>query len=151
MPSCGFWLTDCRNYVTQNALRLHQLKTHTTGLDFTDMCFKHDVKWDAGVNNLISLVSLRKVWMRNISLLWRYLSKVSMVKLISGLLRKVQNCLGVGSPVLSPQPAAGRTTATGKPTASRPVIPSQCSDSNFRKSPGSPGRRSSLFNSKLTS
>uniref|UniRef100_A0A8C9SZE7 Uncharacterized protein n=1 Tax=Scleropages formosus TaxID=113540 RepID=A0A8C9SZE7_SCLFO len=39
---------------------------------------------------------------------------------MSGLLRKVQNCLGVASPVRSPEPPAGSTAATGKSTLRRP-------------------------------
>lgn len=163
IPSCGLQLKDCRDYITQNALRLYQLQqnTHqcfsfhrhtlwtwheTPALETSSSCMYHRFHTCRAFTGSVKQFtpppcSTDRVWMRNNSLRFGYLSKVSMVKLMSGLLRKVQNCLGVDSPVLSPQPAAGRTTATGNWTASRPSIPSRWSDSNFRKSPGSPGRR----------
>uniref|UniRef100_A0AAY4EM16 Uncharacterized protein n=1 Tax=Denticeps clupeoides TaxID=299321 RepID=A0AAY4EM16_9TELE len=58
---------------------------------------------------------------------------------IRGLVKNVQNCFGVDKPVLSPEPPAGSTTATGKSTAPRPAAGSSGSASRVRKRPGSTG------------
>uniref|UniRef100_A0A667XA03 Uncharacterized protein n=1 Tax=Myripristis murdjan TaxID=586833 RepID=A0A667XA03_9TELE len=64
---------------------------------------------------------------------------------MSGLLRNVQNCLGVCSPVLSPVPPAGRTTDTGKSTLHFPGSWLLIRASPLGKSPGSAGLSASPF------